>query len=555
MLAAHSIARFDKRQSVLTNVAAIEANPIGGNLGAWNLPHRGISPTGRNGPASIDPCRVSVFTRASSIAAYSDPLSFPARFSRGRVNAVTSVRSFAVAIATHAARPTYTGAALVRRSLLLLAVVVLLAMQETACAQVDRTLTGLGTNHQRTTAENWEELGTGDLTIDQTTDTKFAGAITGTGSLIKSGAGAVAIQGAGTVSFMRANTYSGPTAVHAGAIAGDGIGKEEWHRATSRTESAFYGQVDALLWQQETNLNGQSIVTDANTGDTFLSTSNLDSNSAPGVRATIGKKLCNGKRLELSYLGLNPGAASANAISPDGTAFLIFPDNFFGNVFVGFDGATANYRTVINGLGANLICGDCCCDCGDPCGCNSYCCDSCGCEVLARPLSFEWVGGLQYLQVRDELNIATQRVVNGGVEDGDYNIRTVNNLYGAQLGGQVRRWPQPWGWEATGKGGIFANDLSQRQYVNDFPNFPIRPTTSRSNDTVAFVGDFNLTGLYRLTDAWVLRAGYSVFWMQGVALAPDQLDFNFATTPSGDQLDSDGGILLHGVNLGLEANW
>ena len=141
------------------------------------------------------------------------------------------------------------------------------------------------------------------------------------------------------------------------------------------------------------------------------------------------------------------------------------------------------------------------------------------------------------------------------MEGGVYNIRTVNNLYGVQLGASVRRQPQPWGWEASGTGGVFANDASQEQYVTDFPNFPLRPTTSRSEDTVAFVGEMNLTALRRLNDVWVLRGGYSVFLISGVALAPDQLDFNFATAPSGDQLDTDGSIVVHGVNVGLEANW
>ena len=50
-------------------------------------------------------------------------------------------------------------------------------------------------------------------------------------------------------------------------------------------------------------------------------------------------------------------------------------------------------------------------------------------------------------------------------------------------------------------------------------------------------------------------AGYSAIWIEGLALAPDQLDFNFATSPSGNQLHNGGGMLLHGVNVGLEARW
>jgi hypothetical protein len=43
-------------------------------------------------------------------------------------------------------------------------------------------------------------------------------------------------------------------------------------------------------------------------------------------------------------------------------------------------------------------------------------------------------------------------------------------------------------------------------------------------------------------------------WITGVALAPDQLDFD-ATLPSGDQIASDGSVFLHGVSCGVEARW
>jgi hypothetical protein len=48
--------------------------------------------------------------------------------------------------------------------------------------------------------------------------------------------------------------------------------------------------------------------------------------------------------------------------------------------------------------------------------------------------------------------------------------------------------------------------------------------------------------------------GYNLIWIEGVALAPDQLDFTNTTT-SGSGIDTDGGVFLHGVNAGLEARW
>ena len=307
-----------------------------------------------------------------------------------------------------------------------------------------------------------------------------------------------------------------------------------------------YGQVEALFLKRERGFADQPIVVDPNTGTTFLSTSDLDFDFEPGLRATFGMRLCGGRALEFSYFGIFEGDASASAVRPDPFAFLIFPDNFFGNVFVDMDSVQVDYSSSLHSFEANL---PCCCGCCDPCG---Y--DECGCGEV-RCQSFEWFGGFRYLNLDEELNITAQRIVGGAVEEGTYDISTANRLYGAQLGARLRRTQGRWGWEATGKAGIFANDAEQEQTVIDFPNFPLRPTVSSRSTEVAFLGETNVSALYRLTDVWNLRAGYTVLWIEGVALAPDQLDFDFATSPSGDQLHNSGGIFLHGVNVGLEARW
>jgi hypothetical protein len=176
-----------------------------------------------------------------------------------------------------------------------------------------------------------------------------------------------------------------------------------------------------------------------------------------------------------------------------------------------------------------------------------------------RCQTFEWFVGFRYLNLREQLHMYGERdqIGQDGIfreESGVYNIRTNNNLYGAQLGARTRHWGRKWGWEATGKAGIFGNDAQQEQYVIDYEQFPIRPVTSASTDRVAFVGELNLTGIYRLNEIWNLRAGYNAMWISGVALAPNQLDFS-GELPAGNQLSSNGGVFLHGVSCGIEARW
>jgi hypothetical protein len=318
---------------------------------------------------------------------------------------------------------------------------------------------------------------------------------------------------------------------------------------------SVYGQVEALFMKREPRFTRQPIVVDATTSTTVLSTSDLDFNFDAGLRATVGMRLCGGRALEFSYFGLFQGTASAAAVSPNPSAFLIFPGNYFGNVFVGMGGAQVNYSSWLHSFEVNLPCCCGCCDeCRDECGCGAAR-DECGCGAV-RCRSFEWFAGFRYIDLGEELNISAQKTVSGGVEDGAYNIRTANQLFGAQLGARLRRSWGRFGWEATGKAGIFGNDARETQSVTDFPNnFPLRPSVSSSRGEVAFVGEMNLSALYRLTDVWNLRAGYSLMWIENLALAPDQLDFNFATSPSGNQLHTGGGMFLHGVNVGLEARW
>ncbi len=107
---------------------------------------------------------------------------------------------------------------------------------------------------------------------------------------------------------------------------------------------------------------------------------------------------------------------------------------------------------------------------------------------------------------------------------------------------------------SIGTAGIFGSDARQEQYVVDYLDPTFQPRTTVSDTDVAFVGDMNLTAIYRWNDVWNLRAGRNLIWISGVALAPNQLDLSGAF-PAGNQLDSDGDVFLHAVSLGVEAGW
>jgi len=53
---------------------------------------------------------------------------------------------------------------------------------------------------------------------------------------------------------------------------------------------------------------------------------------------------------------------------------------------------------------------------------------------------------------------------------------------------------------------------------------------------------------------WGLRAGYNLYWLTNAALAPTQYDFGLFAD-SGSRVNDNGGLFLHGANLGVEARW
>jgi len=317
---------------------------------------------------------------------------------------------------------------------------------------------------------------------------------------------------------------------------------------------SFYFQTQALFFQQVPRFGRQPIVVNNTNNTTLMSTSNLDSTFNPGLQATLGSRLQNGQTVEFEYLGLF-GSTSAVAVKPDPAAFLTFPNNLAGNAFIDMNRVQADYSSSFNSFAFNLL--SCTGFCNSAYGSGAAgCCDAAyGSAAAAQCQSLSGFAGFRYINFNDRINISTQRVVGGVVENGTYNTSTNNNLYGAQLGGRFRRTSGPFGWDSTGFAGLFGNDASQTQSATDFPNFPLRPPVSSSKPGVAFVGGGNVSALYSLNSVWNLRAGYSLLWVEGLALAPNQLDFNFASAQGGSQLRYNGGMLLHGATAGLEARW
>jgi hypothetical protein len=326
---------------------------------------------------------------------------------------------------------------------------------------------------------------------------------------------------------------------------------------------SIYADVEALYLQRVPRIGRQPIVEDFNSQQTVISTSDLQFGFQPGLRATVGYQLNDCRTLEFTYMGLFDSTCSASVVGSPATLLKV-PDPLGSaagvNVFVDMSQATTNYSSGLHSFEFNLPFSrrspSCCCDSCSPSDCSS--CSSCdsscrGCVPACRR-TCEWFVGFRYIYLAEKLDLLAEREEYFGTETGSYKIRAHNNLYGTQMGVRMRRLGNRLGWETTAKAGIYGNDAFQQQVIIDYPNFPLRPLVSAEHGQVAFVGELDFSLIYKLNDVWSLRAGYDLFWIEGVALAPNQLDFSFDSA-SGSGLNSRGGMFLHGVNVGLEAHW
>lgn len=349
-----------------------------------------------------------------------------------------------------------------------------------------------------------------------------------------------------------------------GAVQTDASGQKMPCLAHCSPCPRVYGYAEALFLERSNRCFDQPLLVQrdefGNPAATGLATADLQFDYEPALRIVLGFRLCEGWGIEGGYFGLWDAEAT-ESVAPG--VPLSFPDGLGAggttegaSVWAFLHRTWVDYSSAVHSGELNLV------YCGDRDGkCEAGKCGfaSAGACGTSRGRTFEWLAGFRYLDLREELRIAGQRDEIGGTASGVYDIRTINQLCGGQLGARWRCWGERLGFEATGKLGVFGNAAEQEQYITDYPAdqsgaFPLRPLTGDDGTEVAFVSDLNLTAIYRLNEVWSLRAGYNLIWISGVALAPDQLDFS-GTLPAGDQLHSTGSLFLHGASCGVEARW
>lgn len=178
-----------------------------------------------------------------------------------------------------------------------------------------------------------------------------------------------------------------------------------------------------------------------------------------------------------------------------------------------------------------------------------------------------WLTGFRWVEWGQNLGISDVQYVNDPNLDPPlntaadiFNVSTLNSLYGWQWGADMMLW-NAGRWlriNGVGKAGVYYNHQAlQNTFYNNLNDPPV--SVGASKDAVAFVGETGVNCSWSITNWLSWRAGYSLFWLSGVAVPANQLSITkidaFAPETSTAAVNATGSVLIHGVTTGLEARW
>jgi hypothetical protein len=263
-----------------------------------------------------------------------------------------------------------------------------------------------------------------------------------------------------------------------------------------------------------------------------LNANGMDSTPAAGPRFSLLRvNTCTGHALEATYLR----AANFRSIRPlplTDPAYLLADPGVYGNAGLVFDTANANLGSRLQSFELN----------------RHHC--------IGPRLRF--LAGFRWIEWQEQFTLSTASL--GGVTD-FFHTNCYNDLYGGQIGLDASLISTPWiRFDGLVKAGAYYNNAVQSSLYTT--NDPANPGTASaavglSPLSGAFAGEAGLTGVIPITCCVDIRLGYFGLWLSGIAQPTQQLAGQQLTPgqPEVGTINSNGGVLLQGATLGLEARY
>jgi len=282
------------------------------------------------------------------------------------------------------------------------------------------------------------------------------------------------------------------------------------------------------MYLRRSNARDQILATDQTTGATRLSTSdfNDDYDVIPRLQVIRQWSNCNG--WDVNMFGISSfdsdvlTGSSPEYIAPG----ITLPSTAPGTVF------RTRYETRFDSIELNYRRGSC------------------------RHRYLTLIAGFRWLELSDELDVDQTAPIQRDL----FAIDTDNHMYGFQTGFDAVLWNRGPRFyvDSMLRAGIFYNRADQSTYAPVFtpapPGLFVDRLSARASHT-SFFGELGIHGVYRLTNRISIRAGYRLMWLEGVALAPNQIPVNSLIGPGTAALDTGGSLFLDGATLGASVTF
>ncbi len=277
-----------------------------------------------------------------------------------------------------------------------------------------------------------------------------------------------------------------------------------------------------VLYMRRENSSDNLLVERAAGNVSLINASDFDFNYEPGIDlGAIYRYDCD-RAVEVRYLWLDDMGAQADftQAASNVTIFTTPTTNWNGAETGEFD-----YATEVQSLEVNLL--------RNPCGNNWY-----------------WGAGFRYLNLEEEFAGRIEGA--GGAVGSDIAWETENDLFGFQLAlkGSRQLGCSRFRINSFAKAGLYWAD-QDADFVVSGAGFG--STATDSNDQAAFVGEAGIDLVYEVRCNVTLKAGYQLLFVDGAALASEQVSTTdqFNTTGVRPMTINQGSVLFHGLNFGL----
>ena len=284
-----------------------------------------------------------------------------------------------------------------------------------------------------------------------------------------------------------------------------------------------------------------------------LGTGDLDFGYRGGWEILIGRTVGADSAMEVSYFGLSDSSHMATVF--DQTLFqLDDPDNAAvgASLFSPFTDLTDD---PVEGLDYNNLARI------------SYSSSLHGVEGNLRRQLFiptDWMQGSiliggRYIDLQETFSYYGESPLPAPGSTNSVTTSTGNDMVGVQIGSEFHFQIEPRCWaDCEIKGGIFDNAARQQTvYVRQgVPANAGTYTGRRSENTSTFALDLSLNLTYECNSFTTLRIGYQALWLDGLALASENVASSAdVLMSSATNLVNDGKVVYHGPRLGITCAW